>query len=548
MLKISFLGGLGEFGKNFTAIESKGKILLVDCGAMFPEPDAPGVDLIIPDFTYVQEHMDDVAALVLTHGHEDHIGAVPFLLKSAALDLYATPLTLGLLSRKFEEFGVAPKSSTVLQPGVPVEIGPFNVEGIPVTHSIPDAVSLIIRTPEGTIVHSGDFKLDQTPPDGRLTHYHRFQEVGREGVTALMIDSTNVEVEGIVGSELLVRQHLEPYITGGEGKLIIALFATNLVRIQSIYELAARSGRKVALFGRSMVRNVKVAMDLGYVSPPPGVAVDLESVPDLSPEEVIVLATGSQGEPLSAMTRIAFDENKHVRLEDGDRVLFSSRIIPGNEKRVARIVNQVYKKGGEVVTVRDDKIHVSGHAAQEEIKLLASWVRPRYYIPVHGEYRQLKGNVLLARQMGYPDNRILLCETGDCLQFEGGEFRKKTEVPTGALLIDGDSTDPVDRVVVRDRRHLSKDGVVVPIVVINRQSGRLESEPEIISRGYPFLEGGNGSLEGVRRDLTAMIGGLGQDELRDLNILKAKVKSTVKKNLKKNEAKIPLIVPVVMEI
>jgi len=548
VLKIAFLGGLGEFGKNTTVFEQDGVRMVVDCGAMFPEPDVPGVDLVIPDFSWLQERPESVAGLVLTHGHEDHVGAVPFFLKAVPAHLYGTALTLGLLDRKLVERGVEPLSRTALEAGKPVRIGPFEVEAVPVTHSIPGAVSLIVKTGEGTFVHSGDFKFDQSPPDGLLTHYHRFLEVGREGVAGLLIDSTNVEVEGVSGSESRVVRHLEPYVAEEEGRLLVALFSTNLMRIQGIFEMAARHGRKVALFGRSLVGNVQVALQSGYLRPPAGVLVALEQVPDLAPEETIVLCTGSQGEPLSALSRIAFDESRHVELGEGDTLLISARIIPGNEKRVARILNQVYKKGGRAVTVREDRIHVSGHGAQEEIKLLASFVRPRYYIPVHGEYRQLKGNAELARQMGYPRERVLLCETGEALRFEGGELAGREEVPAGSLWIDGDSADPVEKVVIRDRRHLSTDGVVLPIVVVSRQSGRLESEPEIVSRGYPFLEGAGAQADEVKRDIVAMIRELGADEVRDVNILKAKVKSAVKRTLKRNEAKIPLIIPVVMEV
>ena len=548
MLKIGFLGGLGEFGKNTAVFDQDGALLVVDCGAMFPEPDIPGIDLVIPDFSYLQENASRVVGVVLTHGHEDHIGAAPFLFKAIDAPLYATKMTHGLLARKLAEVGAEPKERIVLEPGRTFSVGPFEVEPIPVTHSIPGAVSLAIRTREGLFIHSGDFKFDQSPPDGLLTHYFRFMQLGQEGVTGLLIDSTNVEVEGVSGSEAVVAERIEPYIAEQDGRLIIALFSTNLMRIQTIYDMAHRHGRKVALFGRSIVENIKVAIDLGYLHVQSGVAVGLEEAPSLDPSEVIVLCAGSQGEPLSAMSRIAFDESRYVSICEGDTLLLSARIIPGNEKRVARIINQVYRKGGRAVTVRDDRIHVSGHAAQEELKLLASWARPRYYIPVHGEYRQLKGNAKLAQQMGYSAGNILLCETGDSLCFEQGELKGREEIPAGSLWIDGDSADPVDKVVIRDRRHLSTDGVVVPIVVIGRQSGRLESEPEIISRGYPFLEGAQEQMEEVRREIAAMVRELSHDEARDVNILKTRVKSTVKKTLKRNEAPIPLIIPVVMEV
>lgn len=548
MLTLSFLGGLGDFGKNITLLETEDSILVVDCGSMFPEGDLPGIDLVIPDFTYLFESGRKVAGLVLTHGHEDHIGAAPFLLKRLPVPVYGSPLTLGFLNRKLQEMEVEVPSQSVLQPGEPRAIGPFAVEGIPVTHSVPDALSLAISTPEGVVVHSGDFKFDQSPLDGRLTHYHRFQEIGRAGVLAVLMDSTNVEVEGIVGSEVRVKAALERHVASQEGKLVVALFSTNLMRVQAIYDLAALHGKRVALYGRSLVQNVQVGSQVGYLHIPPGVSIAADDVPDYDPAEVIVLTSGSQAEPNAALNRIAFGECKSIGIDEGDKVILSARIIPGNEKRVARVINQVYRRGGEVVTSRDDRVHVSGHAAQEEIKLMASWVKAGYYVPVHGEMRQLKGNAALAAQMGYGPDRILVCDVGESLTFEGGRFVRKGEVPTGSWLIDGDSTDAVDRVVVRDRRHLSNDGVVVPIVVIDRQAGRMESEPEIISRGYPYLEGGNGAAEEVRADLVAMVRSLPSEEIQDSTILKAKVKSCVKRTLKRNEARIPLIIPVVMEI
>jgi ribonuclease J len=548
MLKIAFLGGLGDFGKNMTVFDQDGRLLVVDCGSMFPEADFPGIDLVFPDFTYLQDKAGRVEGLVLTHGHEDHLGAAPFLLRQFPMPVYGGPVTLGILGRKLEELEVTAPAQVTLQAGVTYDLGPFALEAVPVTHSIPDAFSLLIRTADATVLHTGDFKLDQTPLDGRLTHYHRFQEAGARGVTALLIDSTNVELEGMVGSEVRVRGTLERYIASQTGKLFITLFSSNLMRVQSILDLAAAHGKRVAFFGRSLVQNVKVGQETGYLRMPPGVEVGVEEVPDLPKSEVIVIASGSQAEPFAALNRLVFDESRHLYIEEGDLLIFSARIIPGNEKRVARVINQVYRNGGQAVTPREDRVHVSGHAAQEEIKLLASWVRPRYYVPIHGEYRQLKGNAALAKEMGYPDENTLVCDTGHCLHFEAGELVGREEVPTGSQLIDGDTADAVDRVVVRDRRHLSQDGVVVPIVVINRQTGRMESAPEIISRGYPYLEGANGTVEEVRADLVAMVRSLPQEEIRDDSIVKAKVKSTVKKTLKRNDAKIPLIIPVVMEI
>ncbi len=548
MLKVAFLGGLGDFGKNMTVYEQDGQVLVVDCGSMFPEADSPGIDLIIPEFAYLRDRADHIAGLVLTHGHEDHIGAVPFFLRDFPAPVFATPLTMGFIEKKLTELGIDSPEKTVMEAGKSYRIGPFTVEGIPVTHSVPDAVSLVIDTPDGRVLHTGDFKLDQSPLDGRLTHYHRFQEAGRDGVMAMLIDSTNVEVEGIVGSESRVRRTLDRYIAAPRTKLFITLFSTNLMRLQTIFDLASRYGRKVALFGRSLVQNAKVGVDVGYLRIPEGTQITPEEVSKHPRENVIVLTSGSQAEPFSALNRVAFDESKSLFVEEGDLLILSSRIIPGNEKRVARLINQVYRKGGEVVTAREDRVHVSGHGAQEEIRLMASWVRPRYYIPVHGEYRQLKGNAKLAAEMGYDAEHVLVSGTGEALLFDSGRFAGTEEVPAGSILIDGDTSDSVDRLVVRDRRHLSNDGIVVPIVVINRQATRMESEPEIISRGYPYLDGGNGTADEIRKDLAALLRTLPAEEIRDSSILKAKVKSTVKKTLKRNEASIPLIIPVVMEI
>jgi ribonuclease J len=552
MLQVAFLGGVGEFGKNMTVLEQDGAILVVDAGAMFPEADLPGIDRVIPDLTYLEENRDRVVGLVLTHGHEDHIGAAPFLLERVPVPVWSAALTLGFLKRKLSESEAEPTALTELKPGQSAAIGPFRVEPIPVTHSIPDACSLVIRTRDATIVHSGDFKFDQSPLDGRRTHYHRFQEVGEEGVTALLIDSTNVEVEGMTGSETVAAGALEKYMAEQEGQIVISLFSTNLMRIQAIYGLAAKYGKKVALFGRTLVSNCKVAEEVGYLRVPGGVSVAVEDVPGLPRNEVIVLATGSQGEPTAALNRIAFEENRHLRFEEGDLLLHSARLIPGNEKRIGRIINQVYRKGAEVVTARNDRIHVSGHAAQEEIKLLASWIRPKYYVPIHGEFRQLKGNAALAWQMGVPREHTLLRENGDALLFEKGELTGSGQVPVGSLLIDGDSRDPVDHVVVRDRRHLATDGVVMPVVVMNLQKGRLESSPEVVSRGYSYLEGDSESAQKahseVRAKIQSMLESLPAEELRDGTIVKAKVKSCVKKCLKATDQPIPLIIPVVMEI
>lgn len=547
MLKISFLGGVGEFGKNMTVYEQDDSLLIVDCGSAFPEADAPGIDLIIPDFSYLAGGEKKLLGLVLTHGHEDHIGAAPFLLKDFPMPVYASRLTLGFLERKLNELGIKPPPFNLLEAGKTEGIGPFSVEGIPVTHSIPDTLSILMKTPDATIFHSGDFKLDQTPLDGKTTDYGRLIRAGKEGVTAMVMDSTNVEVPQTSGSETSVRKTLERYVSADDGALYITLFSSNLARIQAIFDLAAAHDKRVVIFGRSLLQNVAVGERLGFLRIPAGVRLAVDNVADYRRGDVVVIISGSQGEPFSALSRVAFGEHKSLHFEKDDMLIVSARIIPGNEKRVARVVNQVYRSGGRVVTSRDDDVHVSGHACREELKLMTRWIGPRWYVPVHGEFRQLFRNAALAEEMGYSARDILLSENGDNLIFEGGSFVGRGETPAGSMLMDQVTADSVDHVVVRDRRNLSKDGMVVPILVVDSGARRIEADPEIISRGYPFLEGNEACLQEIKAALKAMWPALSASETTDMDVLRAKVKSTVKKALKQHDAKIPLIIPVVME-
>lgn len=550
MIKISFLGGLGEFGRNMTVYEKDGASLIVDCGMMFPDSDILGVDRVIPDFTYLMENQDRKKfALLLTHAHEDHLGAAPFLLRQIPMPVYATPFAFGLLENKLKEMELEINDRKILSGGVKEKFGPFEIEPIYVTHSIPEANSIAIKSDDGIFLHSGDFKLDQSPLDGNLTSYHRFQEYGEMGVAALMIDSTNSEVAGISGSEKTVFKSFEPYIASAKAKLIITLFSTNIQRIQGIVELASKHRKKVAFIGRSLLGTIEVSERLRHLRFPEKVVVGVEEIPKIRQSDLIIVATGSQGEPFAALSRIAFDEIKNIFIKEGDTVIFSARMIPGNEKRIGRIINQLYRKGGKVVTPQDDPgIHVSGHAAKEEIKLLASWVKSNYYVPIHGEYRQLKENAELAREIGFTDDRIIISEVGDSLIFEKSRFVGKAKVPAGLVLLDGETGDPVGKLLLRDRRHLGNEGFVLPIVVVNSQEGRFETDPEIIHRGYPPLENSQELTDEIKRALGNLGRELTKDELRDQNIVKARVKSTVKKALKKKDAKIPLVIPVVMEV
>ena len=550
MVKISFLGGVGEFGKNITLYESEKQCLIVDCGMMFPENDALGIDRVIPDFGYIKAISEKKElALLITHSHEDHIGAVPFLLEQVEMPVYASPFAIGLLENKLEEMEIKGVKFIDITKERYFRFGSFNVEPIFVTHSIPESYSMAISTNDGIFYHSSDFKFDQTPLDSKLTNFSSIQEIGERGVTSLLIDSTNSEVPGIVTSEKMVFKTFEKYISFFENRLILTLFSTNIQRIRGILELCKKYNKKVAFLGRSLYKNIEVAEKLKHLTLYENVVINSDDIEKYDPSKVVVIATGSQGEPFSALSRIAFDEMKSISIEEKDLVLFSARIIPGNEKRIGRIINQVYRKGGRVLTPEDEpSIHASGHAGKEEIKMLASFVRAKYYIPIHGEFRQLKENGEIARELGYFKENTIITDVGDSLIFKEGALVGRDKVQAGNVLLDGESYDPVGQILLRERKHLANEGFVLPIVVVNALDGTFEAEPEIIHRGYPPLENQLDLLEEIKSNLKNLEKELSKAEIKDQNILKAKVKSTVKKSLKKRDSKIPLVIPVVMEV
>lgn len=550
MLKISFLGGLGEFGRNMTIYESDGYCLIVDCGMMFPEADTFGVDRVIPDFQYILERKETQKfALLLTHAHEDHIGAVPFLLKQIDVPVFSSPFAYGLLEKKIVEMELDFPDFTDISKLEKINYGPFSIETVFVTHSIPEAYSVSLQCEDGRFLHSSDFKFDQTPLNAKITDYSKLQKIGSEGVTAILIDSTNAETSGIAGSEKGVFKNMEKYISSFKKRLIVTLFSTNIQRIQGVLSLAEKYDKKVAFLGRSLIGNIEVAERLGHLKYPPNVVIKADDIERMEDGEVVVIATGSQGEPFSALSRIAFDEMKELSIEKGDLVLFSARMIPGNEKRIGKIINQVYRKGGRVITPKDDpSVHVSGHASQEELKLMASWAKAKYYIPIHGEFRQLKENAELAKELGYEEENILINEVGDTLVFEKGKFLRKEKFPAGMVWLDGESGDPVGKLLLRDRRHLGNEGFVLPVVVVNSNEGCFEGEPEIIHRGYPPFQSQPDLLDEIKRSIKGLEKELTKAELADQNIVKARVKSSVKKSLKRREAKIPVVIPVVMEV
>lgn len=484
-LKVIPLGGLGEIGLNMMVVEYGETIFLIDAGLMFPEDDMLGIDIVIPDFSYLQQNRQRVRALVVTHGHEDHIGAIPFLLREFQLPIYATPLTLALIREKLKEHGLLSRSELIqVLPGEEVSIGPFGVEFIRVCHSIPDGVGLAIRTPVGVLVHSGDFKIDTTPIDARRFDVARFGAYGEKGVLALFSDSTNVERPGYTLSEKDVGQTLRSIFQECSGRIIVAVFASNLHRIQQVIWLARQFKRKVLLNGRSMVINVRIGRELGYLDFPPEEELTLQDLARLPDAEVLMLTTGSQGEPMSALTRMAFDDHKKLKVQEGDTIVFSSKFIPGNERTIQNIINHLYRHGAEVIHEQVRDIHVSGHAYREELKAMISLIKPRFFIPVHGEYRHLVKHRQLAIDMGMSQENCLLAEDGATLLFSPEGARLGARVATGRVLVDGKGVGDVEGLVLRDRRHLSEDGLVIVSLVIDKETKEILSGPDILSKGF----------------------------------------------------------------
>jgi ribonuclease J len=550
MLEAVALGGLGEFGMNMLALTCADTTIVVDAGVMFPDPELPGVDLIIPDLTYLQQR-PPVAALVLTHGHEDHIGGVPHVLPYVDGPIYGTPLTLALVEPKLQEHGL--ENSRPLVPVRPRErmtVGPFEIEFIRVTHSMPDCVALAIRTPVGVVVHTGDFKIDQTPIDGEHFDVHRFAQLGSDGVLALFADSTNIDRRGFTGSELEVVEAFEEIFTSATGRLIVAAFASSIYRMQILVDLAAQFERKVAFVGRGMIENSQIAQRLGYLRIPAGVQIRDSEVGSYPAQDVLCLTTGSQGEPASALSRIAIDDHRFVKLGPDDTVVFSARAIPGNEKAIGRVINHVARRGADVIHEGIKHVHVSGHGSEEELKLMLSLVRPRYFVPIHGEYRQLSQHARIAERVfsgRHPKPEILLAENGDVLVFDEAGARISGKTTVGRVLIDGTRTGEVGDEVLRDRRHLAEDGLVVPVVAINKQTGALEGVPDIITRGF-VMENSQELLADGARVLSEVMDHASVEERTDQGLIKEKLRVELRRFLRKRSGRRPFVLPVIMEI
>ena len=546
------LGGLGEFGLNMMAISCGDTTIVIDAGSMFADAELPGVDLIVPDLTYLASRRGQVKALVLTHGHEDHIGAVPYVLPLVDGPLYGTPLALAFVQPKLDEHRVSHGPGLVaVKPRDVVTIGPFRIEFIRVTHSMPDCVAVAIHTPQGVIIHTGDFKIDQTPLDGEAFDLPRFAQLGADGVLLLMCDSTNVDRPGFTGSEREVEDAFEELFTGTEGKLVVATFSSSLYRLQILVDLAVQFDRKVAFVGRGMNENSQIAQRLGHLHIPTGVAIKDSDISDYPAQDVLCLATGSQGEPNAALSRIAINDHRYVRLGDRDRVVLSARAIPGNEKAIGRVMNHLARRGVDVVTESDKHVHVSGHGSGEELKLMLSLIRPRYFLPVHGEYRQLARHARVAQLVtsGLPAPvKVLLAEDGDIVRFDAEGGRLFDKAPAGRVLIDSTRVGEVDEEVLRDRRHIAADGVVVPVVAINRQTGEIEGVPELMVRGFVTDDDTTAIFKEAGLMLIDVIDACGLEERTDPGLMQERIRTEVRRYLRKRTGRRPLVLPVVMEI
>ena len=546
------LGGLGEFGMNCMAIRWADDIIVIDAGLMFPEAELLGVDIVVPDITYLTEYREHVRAIVLTHGHEDHIGALPWILSELNIPVYGTEFTLAYVEGKLEEHGLLDDAElNEIQAGEPFKIGPFTISPIQVTHSLVDCVALAIHTPLGVLIHTGDFKVDPTPTDNRLFDLHAFAEYGKQGVLALFQDSTNVERRGYTPSERAVRARFEEIFTRTKRRLFISCFSSSIHRIKLTMEQAVEHGRKVALVGRSMMESAEIAQDLGYIDLPDGILIHPAQIRDLPPEKVCVLISGTQGEPMSALSRAAVDNHKHARILAGDTVVLSSRIIPGNEKAIYRVIDHLFRRSAHVIY--DDgstpPVHVSGHASQEEQKLIINLVKPQYFIPIHGEYRQLKLHAELAASMHGSVGQVMMIESGDILEFDELGARKAGRVAVGRICIDSNSMgDVVEDLVIRDRRHLSEDGIVLPIIAINKLTGKVETSPEIVMRGFSASSTEDGFLDQARQIVMNTLDGSSDEERADYGVIKEKIRQDLKRFIVKNTSRRPLIMPVILEI
>ena len=548
-LRIIPLGGLGEIGLNMMVMEYADSIIIIDCGLMFPEDYMLGIDIVIPDITYLRKNKEKVKAFIITHGHEDHTGALPFVLREIKAPVYGTPLTIGLIKEKLEEFKLDRETEfKTVKPRDKVSVGPFEIEFIRVSHSIADGAGLAIKTPVGVVIHTGDFKLDQTPVDGEILDYARFSEYGENGVLLLLSDSTNVEKEGYTVSEKEVGVTFEEIFRKSSGRIIVAAFSSNIHRIQQVLDVAENFGRKVTLNGRSMVANVRIAQELGYLKVQDGLIVDLKELDNLPPQRSVLLTTGSQGEPMSALTRMAMDDHKQIRVRRGDTVILSSKFIPGHEKAISNMMNHLYRRGAEVIYEKVSEIHVSGHASQEELKLMLNMVKPRYFIPVHGEYRHLVKHSQLAEKVGVKKGNIVLAEDGDVVEVTEDSISVRERVESGKVFVDGKGVGDVRDMVLKDRKHLSQDGLVIAILALNEKTGEIIYGPDIITRGVVFEEESAELLENARNIVIEVLGNINVEAKTDWLEVKEELRRALRRYFNKTLERRPVILPLIVEI
>ncbi len=548
-LKIIPLGGLGEIGKNMTAFEFGGDIIVVDCGMGFPDEDMYGVDMVLPDISYLKANASRVRGIIITHGHEDHIGAVPYVLKELDVPIYTMPLTAALIELKLEEHDLLYNTQIFTKKvGSSFRLGAFTIEFINVNHSIPDAVALAIGTPLGTVIHTGDFKIDVTPIQGSMMDLARLGQLGNEGVLALLSDSTNVEKPGYSASERKVGASFNKLFMGCDKRIIITTFASNVHRLQQIIDVAAKYGRKVAITGRSMENVLHVASVLGYVKIPENVMVDLEKVNSLPHEKTVIISTGSQGEAMSALYRMAFSEHKQIKVDAGDRVIISASAIPGNETMISRVIDELFHKGAEVIYDKNTDLHVSGHASQEEQKMVLALTKPKYFIPVHGEYRMLVKHAELGRMMGVKPQNIVIAENGKVIEISKKGIRCEETVQAGAVMLDGSGTSEVGSVVMRDRHRLAEDGMIVVVLPYSSDDRKLLSEPEIITRGFIYVKEAEAMMDELKRVTLESVAACEEQRVTDWTAIKNRVKSNLSGYLYKTTRRSPMILPVISEI
>ena len=545
------LGGLGEFGMHMMAVSTEDSIIVIDAGILFPEQELLGVDIVVPDITYLLEKRANVAAIVLTHGHEDHIGSLPFILPYINVPVYGSSFTLALVRRKLEDHNLLSEATLIeVHPNDTIQLGPFGLEFIAVTHSIVDSLALAIRTPAGLIIHTGDFKIDYSPMDDHRFDIAAFAAYGREGVLALFSDSTNAERSGYTPSERAVESRFETIFRESKGRIIVSCFSSAIHRIQIIADTAHRHGRNLAFLGRRMLANTEMAQQLGALKLPPGLVIRPKEIKNHARDKVAVIVSGCQGEPMAALARVSLDQHRDLHLDSGDTVILSSRMIPGNERAISRLMDHLYRRSADVIYqdgLSAAPVHVSGHASAEELKLMMMLIKPRFFVPIHGEYRHLHRHAAIAEQTGVIGEKVLIAETGDVIRLDPESIAITGKAPVGRVLIDQGSLEEVAEIVVRDRRHISEDGIVLPIIVINRQTGNLESPPEVVFRGMTVSDD-DGLVEECRNLVIQTIESSTLEERGDWAVIKDKIRRALRKYISKHLSKRPFILPVIMEI